>query len=180
MILLIVIVKMAFVTTALVLMPLAQATHCLYHLTAACLTQQQSRQLRQATPPHFSQTPSMVLLMAKLSMDGQEAVTLLGSAAVSLPVTSQPPRGSSFMLHTSLPPHTSARHSLLTPLQPSEDDESRVMRAVLKHVNSQQRIDDRAHKQDEQQHGVSFAMFLLRCSLVCKAWRKAVDAQVSW
>ena len=107
MILLIVIVKTTHVTTALVQMPLAQATHCLCLLPAVCLTQQQSQRLRQAAPPHFSQTPSVVLLMAKLSMDGQEAVTVLGFAAVSLPVTSQPPLGSFYMFHTSLPPHTS-------------------------------------------------------------------------
>jgi hypothetical protein len=41
--------------------------------------------------------------------------------------------------------------------------------------------DQQQQQQQQQQHGdVSFALFLLRCSSVCKAWRKAIDAQVSW
>jgi hypothetical protein len=48
-------------------------------------------------------------------------------------------------------------------------------------MHTQQRKEAHDQQQQQQQHGdVSFALFLLRCSSVCKAWRKAIDAQVSW
>jgi hypothetical protein len=60
---------------------------------------------------------------------------------------------------------------LLTSLL-SEGDDSRMMRALLKYAQSQQRGDDT--------FPTGFTLFLVRCSTVCKSWRRIIDSQVSW
>jgi hypothetical protein len=58
----------------------------------------------------------------------------------------------------------------------SEGDDSRMMRALLKHAQSQQQQQQRG----DNTFPIGFALFLVRCSTVCKSWRKTIDSQVSW
>jgi hypothetical protein len=77
------------------------------------------------------------------------------------------------------PLYCSLHRRVLVSLHFADAEEARVIRAVLKYVHSRQRLDEQ--KQQQQQYsGVSYALFLVRCSMVCKCWRKAVEAQVSW
>ena len=55
-----------------------------------------------------------------------------------------------------------------------------MIRAVLKYVHGQQRLEEQQQQQQQPPRCVSYALFLARCGLVCRTWRKAVDAQVSW
>jgi hypothetical protein len=53
-----------------------------------------------------------------------------------------------------------------------------VIRCVLRYMHEHER--KQAHNRRQKLSGASFALCLVRFSLVCKSWRKAVDAQVSW
>jgi hypothetical protein len=173
------IAKMTHAMTAAMPKPPAQASCCVSH--------------RHSTPAAFLSQPNQDATRLALPWLIQ---TVAAALLANLVVTCHPQGRiascfAAVMLHLS-PPLLICASSFLTRCCATEAENSRVMRAVLKYMHSQQRKEAHFLREgvgfdyrdsdalDRQRCGVSFALFLLRCSTVCKAWRKAIEAQVSW